>query len=144
MKPISLLREFTCQWDHTVLPATGRGDLPAMIPADAGTRFIYQLRMTGWVGLKIVGSYSHLNSAVNGCGVVATESESKKKVKYACLTSTFHFVPIAIETLGAFGQEAQAFMRELGRRITTATGERRATEFLWQRLSVDCHSARQR
>jgi len=79
---------------------------------------------------------SHLNSAVTGCGVVATEAESKKKVKYACLTPTLHFVPIAIETLGAFGQEAQDFMCELGRRITTVTGERRATEFLWQRLSV--------
>jgi hypothetical protein len=79
---------------------------------------------------------SHLNSAVTGSGVVANESENKKKLKYACLSPLFHFVPIAIETLGAFGEEAEHFIRELGRRITTATGERRATEFLWQRLSV--------
>ena len=34
MKPISLLREFTCQWDHTVLPATRqkRPPRPAIIP----------------------------------------------------------------------------------------------------------------
>jgi len=79
---------------------------------------------------------SHLNSAVTGHGVVANESESKKKAKYACLTSTFHFVPVAIETLGAFGEEALNFIHKLGRRISTVTGERRATEFLWQRLSV--------
>ena len=78
---------------------------------------------------------SHLNSAVTGHGVVANESEDKK-IKYACLTSSFHFVPVAIETLGAFGEEAQSFLHQLGRRISTLTGERRATEFLWQRLSV--------
>ena len=25
-------------WDHTVLPATRRGDIPALAPAEAGTR----------------------------------------------------------------------------------------------------------
>jgi len=26
-------------WDHTVLPAARRGDIPAFTPAEAGTRF---------------------------------------------------------------------------------------------------------
>ena len=50
MKPISPLWEFACQWDHTVLPARpppDRGDLPAIIPPEAGTRFILQSRMKG-------------------------------------------------------------------------------------------------
>ena len=79
---------------------------------------------------------SHLNIAVNGPGVVANEAEEKKRAKYACLTSTFRFVPIAVETLGSLGDEADNFIHDLGRRITTVTGERRATEFLLQRLSV--------
>ena len=79
---------------------------------------------------------SHLNIAVNGPGVVANEAEMKKRAKYACLTATFHFVPIAVETLGSLGEEAVNFIHDLGRRITTVTGERRATEFLLQRLSV--------
>jgi len=79
---------------------------------------------------------SHLNNAVNGPGVVANEAEIKKRSKYACLTSTFCFVPVAVETLGAFGEETNDFIHELGRRIMTVTEERRATEFLIQRLSV--------
>ena len=45
-------------------------------------------------------------------------------------------MPVAIETLGAFGEAAQSVIHALGRRITEVAGERRATEFLWQRLRV--------
>src|SRR5664279_3077128 len=69
-------------------------------------------------------------------GAVANEAELKKRIKYACLTPIYKFVPVAVETLGALGEEADDFMRELGRQITTVTSERRATEFLLQRLSV--------
>jgi hypothetical protein len=74
--------------------------------------------------------------AVSGPGAVANEAEVKKRAKYAFLSTTFHFVPIAAETLGSLGEEAASFIHELGRRITSVTGERRATEFLLQRLSV--------
>ena len=43
---------------------------------------------------------------------------------------------MAVETLGALGDEASGFIRELGRRIMLFTGEKRATEFLLQRISV--------
>jgi hypothetical protein len=46
------------------------------------------------------------------------------------------FVPIAVETLGALGDDVSDFLHQLGRRIANVTGERRATEFLLQRLSV--------
>jgi len=72
-------------------------------------------------------------------------SGSEERTKYACLTSTFHFVPIAVETLGSFGDEADNFIHDLGRRITTVTGERRATEFLLQPAETErCNPARQR
>jgi len=79
---------------------------------------------------------SHLNTAITGQGAVANEAEAKKKSKYACLLPTFDFIPIAVETMGSLGDEACAFMHQLGRRIMSVTGERRATEFLLQRLSV--------
>lgn len=79
---------------------------------------------------------SHLNTAVTGPGTVANEAEAKKRIKYTCLTPTYHFVPVAVETLGAVGEEAGEFFHELGRRIATVTGERRSTEFLLQRLSI--------
>ena len=38
--------------------------------------------------------------------------------------------------MGTLGDEASAFMHQLGRRIMSITAERHATEFLLQRLSV--------
>jgi len=45
-------------------------------------------------------------------------------------------VSVAVQTLGALGAGAVELLLELGRRITEPTGERRATEYLLQRLSV--------
>jgi len=46
------------------------------------------------------------------------------------------FVPLAVETLGAPGEEAVTFFRDIGRSIAVATGEPRSTQFLFQRLSI--------
>ena len=79
---------------------------------------------------------SHLNTAVSGPGAVASEAEDRKRQKYASLSATYYFVPVAVETMGALGEDAADFIHQLGRRITAVTGETRATEFLLQRLSV--------
>ena len=54
---------------------------------------------------------------------VASEAESKKRAKYAHLNPSHPFVPIAVETLDAFGPEALTFICDLGRRIMDATRE---------------------
>jgi len=41
-----------------------------------------------------------------------------------------------VETLGALGEEAATFFRDIGRRIAVATGEPRSTQFLFQRVSI--------
>ena len=46
------------------------------------------------------------------------------------------FVPIAIETFGPICEVGQRFIREIGKRISSATSDRRETAFLFQRLSV--------
>ena len=79
---------------------------------------------------------SHLNRAVTGSGVVATDAESRKRFKYEIISQTHCFVPIAVETLGALGEEATAFLKDLGGCIAAVTKERRAIEFLLQRISV--------
>lgn len=79
---------------------------------------------------------SHLNVAVSGPGTVATEAEVNKRRKYTSLSATYIFVPIAVETMGALGDEAVDFIHKLGRRVATVSGEKKATEFLLQRLSV--------
>ena len=79
---------------------------------------------------------SHLNHAVIGPGAVANHAESRKTVKYNALSPLYRFVPVAVETLGALGDEAIALLRDIGQRIAAVTGEPRSHQFLMQRLSV--------
>jgi len=79
---------------------------------------------------------SHLNRAVISPGAVANEAESRKSTKYRSLSALYSFMPVAVETLGALGEEAFAFFRDLGHRIAAVTSEPRSFQFLMQRLSV--------
>ena len=79
---------------------------------------------------------SHLNNAISGPGAVASTAESKKRLKYDEISRTFLFIPIAVETLGALGEDASAFFKDLGARIKCVTKEQRAYEYLMQRVSV--------
>ena len=80
MKPISLLREFTCQWDHTVLPATRQRrpprhnpnwrwysiHLPVKDERLSWPEKNYNTLKTGWnvlksnLNMKPLNSYRHL------------------------------------------------------------------------------------
>lgn len=79
---------------------------------------------------------SHLNRAVVSPGAVANDAENRKSSKYRSLAACYNFKPVAVETLGALGEEASAFFEDLGRRITAVTAEPRSFQFLMQRLSV--------
>ncbi len=79
---------------------------------------------------------SHRDLATRGAGAVADQAEERKKVKYAELATTHHFVPLAVETTGVFRSEAQMLFRELGRRIKDESGEPLAYQYLLQRISV--------
>ena len=79
---------------------------------------------------------SHQALAAREPRAVAVDGESKKLSKYAHLESTHHFVPVAVETLGALGPEASSLLKEIARRISLARGEERAHEFLLQRVAV--------
>ena len=60
----------------------------------------------------------------------------KKHKKYASLSEQYIFTPVALETLGSWGPEANTFVGELGRRLAAATGEPRATSFLRQKIGI--------
>lgn len=79
---------------------------------------------------------SHLNRAVMSPGAVANYAENRKSSKYSSLSANYCFVPVAVETLGAPGDEALAFFRDIGQRIAAATAEPRSFQFLMQRVSV--------
>jgi len=67
---------------------------------------------------------------------VANDAEDCKSSKYRSLAACCSFKPVAVETLGALGEEASAFFQDLGQRITAVTAEPRSFQFLMQRLSV--------
>jgi len=48
----------------------------------------------------------------------------------------YTFIPVAVETFGVHGPEAQSLIVELGRRATWISGETRSTVFLRTRLNI--------
>ena len=69
---------------------------------------------------------SYRLQACSGPGEVATAVEHKKTSKYAHLGQAYYFVPVAIETMDAYGQKTAGFIRELGKRIAQETGKWRS------------------
>jgi len=67
---------------------------------------------------------------------VANEAECKKVEKYRSLSAHYIFVPVAVKSLGALGEEASTFFCNLEHQIAAVTAEPRSFQFLIQRLSV--------
>ena len=81
---------------------------------------------------------SHLLRSSTAAGSAAVAAEARKLAKYQDLVRSddYTFVPIAIETLGAWGPSAHALCTEIGGRISACTGDMRSTAFLRQRLDI--------
>ena len=60
----------------------------------------------------------------------------KKEAKYADLTQTYLFQPLAFEALGAINASVITFFYDLGKRLSEVSGDTCESEFLFQRLSV--------
>ena len=45
-------------------------------------------------------------------------------------------VPVAVETFGSWGSEGASLVKSIGKRIQDLTGEKRATFFLFQSISM--------
>lgn len=69
-------------------------------------------------------------------GHAARSAEERKRRHYADLSARYRFEPIAVETSGVLGPAASSFIKELGRKITARTGERRESAWLFQRISI--------
>ena len=75
--------------------------------------------------------------ASSTCAASAAEAAAQRKeLKYSEISSSHHFFPLAIETLGPINAEGQRFVSELGHRITAVTDDPQKTSFLFHRLSV--------
>ena len=79
---------------------------------------------------------SYIVSSSRSAGAAAEHAAIRKTDKYSQLPACYIFQPIALETLGAINTSAIEFLSEVGKRISQISGEPRATQFLFQRLSV--------
>ena len=79
---------------------------------------------------------SSINNSAIEAGHAAGKAEGSKRAKYPDLVRRFRFEPIAIETSGVYGPTTRIIIQEIGKRITQATGDRRETMWLKQRLSI--------
>ena len=61
---------------------------------------------------------------------------SRKQAKYAALSGSYVFQPIALETLGPISESAEQFLNDLGHRITSVSSDDKEAQFLFQRLSI--------
>lgn len=69
-------------------------------------------------------------------GTAARAAETRKVQRYRSISSQYLFAPLAVETSGVFGPAATRFIKELGRMLTSTTGDKRQTSWLWQRFSI--------
>ena len=79
---------------------------------------------------------SHVDQSSKEAGKVASDAENRKIKHYELLTNSYHFVPVAIATLGVWGKMGLAFIKEVGKKIMEQTGEKRSTSFLLQSLGI--------
>ena len=79
---------------------------------------------------------SYRNLAVTAAGAVACKKESLKEEKYADLSHSHIFAPVAIETAGTFGSHTLSFIKELGKCLRGSSRDDNATRYLIQGLSM--------
>jgi len=79
---------------------------------------------------------SHISKIMFQVGAAASMAEARKCLKYEDIGHTHIFIPVAVETMGAWGPEARDLIVALGRRLFEATQDQRSTSFLKQRVDI--------
>ena len=65
-------------------------------------------------------------------GSAAAGREDKKVEKYSNLSDNYHFVPVGVETYGAYGPQGIKLVKQIGKKIQEGNGEKLSTFFLFQ------------
>ena len=79
---------------------------------------------------------SYIDQTTKTPGSAADLRETNKVSKYTELAENYFFVPIGLETFGSWGTEGIKLIKEIGRKVTIATGEKRSTSFISQSISM--------
>ena len=88
---------------------------------------------------------SHIKMTAISASAAAEKASNNKRVKYNDLATTHIFVPIAVETSGAWRSQSAQFVEDLGRRITAVTNEPLETTYLYHSVTPtrQCNSVQQ-
>jgi len=79
---------------------------------------------------------SHINQTSARAGAAADTTETNKRAKYASFAEQYEVIPVAVETMGLWGEQAFQFVQALGVRIAITTGDPRSAGFLRQRIAI--------
>ena len=99
-----------------------------------GTRDKVDLKRLHHYYYTLAPSYVSASSIRQGSA--AEQAASRKEAKYASLSTTYCFVPLAFETLGPIHDKSLEFLSQLGQRLSVVSGDKRERSFLLQRLSM--------
>ena len=70
-------------------------------------------------------------------GKAAEKAEKEKIQKYLELANKYIVMPVAVETMGAWGHSSLKFVQEIGERMTLASGDKQARFKLPQNISME-------
>ena len=107
-----------------------RPDGLTQIPWAGGKSLLWDVTVTDTL------ANSYINSTSVSAGGAAELAAERKLAKYSDLSAGYCFVPIAFETLGPLNKEGADLISQLGKRLSTITGDKREASFLRQRLSI--------
>jgi len=79
---------------------------------------------------------SYVTGSAHEGGAAAELAASHKEEKSANIGSQYLLAPIAVETLGPLNTSACQLFGNLGRKISSSSGDDREGTFLFQRVSV--------
>jgi len=79
---------------------------------------------------------SYVTGSARKAGAAAELAASRKEEKYASIGSEYFFAPIVVETLGPMNTSACQLFANVGRKISSASGDDREGACLLQRVSV--------
>ena len=111
-----------------------RPDGVLLVPWQSDKSLCWDVTVTCPLAESYVDTASHAPGRFSSR--VGNLAATRKEDKYVDLGARYIFEPIAIETLGVFNASAHQFLADLGRRISTNTGEARETRYLFQGISV--------
>ena len=78
----------------------------------------------------------HLNRSAMEAGTAANSAEERKRRKYAALAEAHQFEPIAVETMGVYGESTGVILRAIGRRLVEAIGAPREVNWFRPNLAI--------